>query len=56
MRILHANEVDAVSGGVAVITALMVLGFVYHERNNIRDFAEGVFEGYEENHAKHSQR
>jgi len=52
MRTL-ASEVCAVSGGVATITALVVPGFVYKERNNIRDFFEGFFEGYEENQSEH---
>lgn len=46
MRNLSASEVSAVTGA-GVIPAIAVLGFVYYERENIRDFVEGFFEGYE---------
>ena len=54
MKALQENEVSMVSGGAAgAITALVVLAFVYKERNNIRDVFEGACEGYEENQAAH---
>ena len=56
MKALQENEVSMVSGGAAgAITALVVLAFVYKERNNIRDFFEGVYEGYDKNQEKHRQ-
>ena len=45
MRDINACEASSVGGGL--IPAIAVLGFVYYERENIRDFVEGYFEGYE---------
>jgi len=43
MKILNAEEVAAVSGGI--LPLLGVLGFVYYERNNIGDFFSGFYDG-----------
>lgn len=45
-------EIDHVSGGNPLALGAVAL-FVYHERNEIKDFFEGFFEGVEESNSRH---
>lgn len=45
MTELTQSELDNVAGGL--LPLLAVLGFVYYERQNIRDYAEAYFEAYD---------
>ena len=56
MKALSLEECSMVSGAAAGVLTVFAVGyFIYTERNNIRDFVDGIFEGYEENQAKHRQ-
>lgn len=44
---LTPDQIDEVSAGVGPIAIpLAILGFVYYERQNIRDFVGGVLDGF----------
>jgi hypothetical protein len=51
MQELESEDSMKVSGGIWPLVA--ILAFVYHERNNIKDFVEGAFEGMESSKANH---
>lgn len=52
MRELNIADCEQVAGGA--IPLLVILAAVYHERENVSDFFEGVFEGYENNQNEHN--
>jgi hypothetical protein len=43
MKTLAIEESESVSGGIMYLAAL---GFVWHEARNIRDFIDGVLDGW----------